>query len=130
MLMQLQLMAVLACWTLTSAMNISTPKSDLGRIFAVYPGWDMEVNDDNTILGITEQACQMACSADSFCFAYVYFPYGGPTCKLHNSIELANVLFTPGVVTSVGLIGACGTSVDPPLRFFFPKTDSPGPFFT
>ncbi|KAJ7104755.1 hypothetical protein C8R44DRAFT_987912 [Mycena epipterygia] len=114
MLMQLKPIAVLACCVLTAAINISTPKPDLGNIFAVYPGWSMTVGNANSFLGITELACQQACSTDTTCLAYVYFPYGGPNvpnalCTLKTSINLADFAVETGIVTSVGLIGGCGT---------------------
>ncbi|KAJ6593175.1 hypothetical protein B0H19DRAFT_1245975 [Mycena capillaripes] len=134
MFIQLKPTAILACCALTAAINVSTPKPDLGNIFAVYPGWSMTVGNTNTFLGITELACQQVCSTDTACLAYVYFPYGGPNvpnalCTLKTSIDLADFTVEAGIVTSVGLIGGCGTSVDPPLRFFNPKTDGPGSFF-
>jgi hypothetical protein len=78
---------------------------------------------------ITQVALQ-----DTTCLAYVYFRYGSPNvpnalCTLKTSINLADFIVEAGIVTSVGLIGGCGTSVDPTLRFLVPKTDRPDPFF-
>ncbi|KAJ7893556.1 hypothetical protein B0H13DRAFT_2338157 [Mycena leptocephala] len=114
MLVHLTPIAVLACCVLAAALNTSTLKPDLGNIFAVYPGWTMtNPNDAATPRGISELACQQTCSADATCLGYIYFPYGGPNvptplCTLRNSITL-NFAVEPGIVTSVGLIGGCGT---------------------
>ncbi|KAJ7339864.1 hypothetical protein DFH08DRAFT_812246 [Mycena albidolilacea] len=80
-------------------------------------------------LSITELACQQACSIvalqDTTCFAYVYFPYGGPNvpnalCKLKTSIGLTKFTVEAGIVTSVGLIGGCGTWTENlPNRLFY-----------
>jgi hypothetical protein len=41
------------------------PATDVGGVFAVYPGWDMD-NSAATTFGGTELACLQACSASTF----------------------------------------------------------------
>ncbi|KAF8215425.1 hypothetical protein K438DRAFT_1955404 [Mycena galopus ATCC 62051] len=134
MLMQLEPIALLACSALAAAAaaNIRTLKPEIGNVFAVYPGWSLLDAIENVAFNVTELACQQACSTDNSCLAYVYYPYSspgdaGPFCILKSSITVADFTIQTGIVTSVGLIGGCGTSVAL-LRFFIPKTNSPGPF--
>lgn len=61
------LAALLASFVL--AVNASPgaqPSPDVGTIFAVYPGWDMDNGSILTTLGCTELACMQSCSASEF----------------------------------------------------------------
>ncbi|KAJ7868537.1 hypothetical protein B0H14DRAFT_3861460 [Mycena olivaceomarginata] len=92
------------------------PAPDIGAVFAVYPGWDMDNgNGGTTMLGGTELACLQACSASATCFAYAYVPYGGSNtgpgvsaCVLKTAVTLGTFKTQPNDI-SVGLIGSCGT---------------------
>ncbi|KAJ7859816.1 hypothetical protein B0H14DRAFT_2576979 [Mycena olivaceomarginata] len=52
------------------------PSPDLGSVFSVYPGWDMDNGGTTSIFGGTEIDCRKACSADGSCVACAYVPYG------------------------------------------------------
>ncbi|KAJ7366104.1 hypothetical protein DFH08DRAFT_1071727 [Mycena albidolilacea] len=87
---------------------------DVGGVFAVYPGWDMD-NGGATTFGGTELACLQACSASATCVAYAYVPYGGSNtgpgvaaCNLKTAVTLSAFKTQPNDI-SVGLIGGCGT---------------------
>ncbi|KAJ7917689.1 hypothetical protein B0H13DRAFT_2322213 [Mycena leptocephala] len=62
----------------------------------------------NPILGLSEQGCMQACSANSTCVAYSYVPYSVPTCFLKVAFDLSTFQVRT-VDVSVGLLGACGT---------------------
>ncbi|KAF8145683.1 hypothetical protein K438DRAFT_1781688 [Mycena galopus ATCC 62051] len=90
------------------------PTPDVGAVFAVYPGWDMDDGSIGTILGGTELACMQSCSTSATCIAYAYVPYGGantgpgPACVPKSSINLTTFK-TQSFDLSVGLLGGCGT---------------------
>jgi hypothetical protein len=42
------------------------PSPDLGSVYAVYPGWDMDNGGFQGILGGTEFACLQACHSSGF----------------------------------------------------------------
>ncbi|KAJ7084238.1 hypothetical protein C8R44DRAFT_821975 [Mycena epipterygia] len=72
------------------------PAPELGTVFAVYPGWDMNNGETTEILNGTELACLQSCSATADCVAYAYSPYstGGtgpvqPSCFLKNGLDLS-----------------------------------------
>ncbi|KAF7363107.1 hypothetical protein MVEN_00663100 [Mycena venus] len=116
MLMHLKPIALLACSALAAAaaVNIRSLKPEIGNVFAVYPGWSLVDAVENVSFNLSELACQQACSADTSCLAYVYYPYSSPGdaapyCILKSSINVADFTIQSGVVTSVGLIGGCGT---------------------
>ncbi|KAJ7816792.1 hypothetical protein B0H13DRAFT_1923371 [Mycena leptocephala] len=85
----------------------------VGTVFAVYPGWDMDNGRTTATSDGSELACMQLCSADTTCVAYAYAPYqpsGSLSCFLKNSVDLSTFK-TQSVDVSVGLVGACGTSV-------------------
>jgi hypothetical protein len=108
------------------------PTPDVGSVYAVYPGWDMDNGNNGQLNGGTEQGCLKACSTSGFescvhtgsnlrikiagstCVAYVYVPYGssvtgpGPVCILKNSFNVS-AFKTQSFDISVGLFGPCGT---------------------
>ncbi|KAJ7909227.1 hypothetical protein B0H13DRAFT_1877853 [Mycena leptocephala] len=89
------------------------PAPNVGTVFAVYPGWDMD-NGGSSTSGGTEMACQKSCSASPSCVAYAYVPYGGgggppgTSCFLKNTVDITTFK-TRAWDTTVGLAGACGT---------------------
>ncbi|KAF7350033.1 hypothetical protein MVEN_01305000 [Mycena venus] len=90
------------------------PVPDVGTVFSVYPGWDMDNGTLETIFNGTELACLQSCASSGSCVAYAYVPYGNtgtedPFCVLKNSIDLSTFTVHAGVDVSVGLIGSCGT---------------------
>ncbi|KAJ7193409.1 hypothetical protein GGX14DRAFT_405477 [Mycena pura] len=89
--MQLKAIVVLGCCALAAASDLSTPRPDLGNLFAVYPGWDMSGGDKPMHSG------RVLRSGDN----------GGRILK--STITLANVAVPVGFVSSLGLIGGCGT---------------------
>jgi len=109
------LAALLVAFSLTvnAATDVQTTP-DVGGVFAIYPGWDMDNGSAGTILGGTELACMQSCNASAICVAYAYVPYGGantgpgPACVPKSSITLGTFK-TQAFDISVGLMGACGT---------------------
>ncbi|KAJ7920313.1 hypothetical protein B0H13DRAFT_1867788 [Mycena leptocephala] len=97
-----------------NAAPVGPPTPDLGTVFAIYPGWDMDNGSAQTILGGSEVQCMQACSSSSTCVAYAYVPYATPVtasvsaCVLKNSVSLGTFK-TQSFDVSVALVGACGT---------------------
>ncbi|KAJ7465815.1 hypothetical protein B0H11DRAFT_2307817 [Mycena galericulata] len=91
--------------------------ADAGTVFAVYPGWDMDNGTAANIVNGTESACLQSCAASSTCVAYAYVPYDNtgtdinPLCVLKDSIDLSTFTVHSGIDVTIGLAGACGTSV-------------------
>jgi hypothetical protein len=48
-----------------NAVPVVQPGPDVGNVFAVYPGWDMD-NGGTLVAASTEQACMRSCSASGF----------------------------------------------------------------
>ncbi|KAJ6526681.1 hypothetical protein B0H19DRAFT_1275534 [Mycena capillaripes] len=98
------------------AVPIAPAKPDVGNMFAVYPGWDMNNGGGlQQISGITEMSCLQMCSANGGCVGYAYAPYGipgslgTPLCVIKNSITLSSFVVESDRITNVALVGACGT---------------------
>ncbi|KAF8180547.1 hypothetical protein K438DRAFT_1938233 [Mycena galopus ATCC 62051] len=115
MLPFISLAALVSLVSTVSAAPGARPSPDLGTVFAVYPGWDMDNGTAETIFNGTESACLQSCAANSACVAYAYVPYDNtgtdinPVCVLKNSIDLTTFTVHSGVDVSIGIIGACGT---------------------
>ncbi|KAJ7881626.1 hypothetical protein B0H13DRAFT_2655684 [Mycena leptocephala] len=91
------------------------PAPEIGTVFAVYPGWDMQSGPImGSSAGVTELACMRSCSNSSTCVSYSYVAFGGndgspeASCFLKSAFDFSAIKIRPFDV-SVGLIGACGT---------------------
>ncbi|KAF8214416.1 hypothetical protein K438DRAFT_1801364 [Mycena galopus ATCC 62051] len=95
-----------------TAGNGTTP--EIGTVFAVYPGWDMDNASLEATFGGTERARLTSCQTNSACVAYTYIPYGSgatgvsPACILKSSIDL-NEFTIQSFPANTALIGSCGT---------------------
>ncbi|KAJ7867932.1 hypothetical protein B0H14DRAFT_3441572 [Mycena olivaceomarginata] len=105
-----------------NAAPLTQPSPDVGTVFTVYPGWDMNNGILTEIFGGTELACLQACSTDSRCVAYVYQPYGSPgfppaVCVTKSSIDLSTFQTsqTRGFDVSSGLVGGCAAYSPGPI---------------
>ncbi|KAJ7328102.1 hypothetical protein DFH08DRAFT_331750 [Mycena albidolilacea] len=102
------------------------PSPDLGSVFSVYPGWDMDNGGTTSIFGGTEIDCRKACSPKAAVLPTRNVPYGVgnnglPDCVLKNTVAL-NTFKTQSFDVSVGLVGFCGTfaPVGPSLCYTVP----------
>ncbi|KAJ6458974.1 hypothetical protein C8R45DRAFT_1109677 [Mycena sanguinolenta] len=95
-----------------TAGNGATP--EIGTVFAVYPGWDMENDSLEATFDGTERECLTSCQTNSACVAYTYIPYGdgatgtSPACILKSSIDL-NEFSIQSFPANTALVGHCGT---------------------
>ncbi|KAJ7362922.1 hypothetical protein DFH08DRAFT_799943 [Mycena albidolilacea] len=124
MLMQLKPIALLACSALAAAAaaNIRTLKPEIGKLFAVYPGWSLvdaiEVRHKYPIFSLSPfnrySECCIQCNGAGVSAGLQHRSPGdaGPFCILKSSINVADFTIQSGIVTSVGLIGGCGTWTD------------------
>ncbi|KAJ6472007.1 hypothetical protein C8R45DRAFT_936665 [Mycena sanguinolenta] len=87
---------------------------DIGSVFAVYPGWDMNNAASVITSGITEFECLQSCASSSSCVAFAYVPYGNnvsqgdSTCVLKASIDISTFV-AQAFDVSTGIIGPCNT---------------------
>ncbi|KAJ7769777.1 hypothetical protein B0H14DRAFT_2967300, partial [Mycena olivaceomarginata] len=104
------LATLLASLSIAATAKAAPGAHDVGTVFSVYPGWDMDNGGSGTIFNVTERACVQSCGASSTCVAYAYVPFADPTpfCVLKSAIDL-NTFKIQSFDVSVGLLGACGT---------------------
>ncbi|KAJ6459607.1 hypothetical protein C8R45DRAFT_1109475 [Mycena sanguinolenta] len=108
------LLLSIALATCTSTSSSSKPAPDLGTVFAVYPGWDMDNGNAPPLANVTEMACMQACGASTSCVAYAYVAYNsfrgpGATCYPKTGIDISKFKQQSDADVSTGVIGACGT---------------------
>ncbi|KAJ6499760.1 hypothetical protein DFH09DRAFT_1375984 [Mycena vulgaris] len=114
----LALSSILALFALTAlAVPVVAPAPDIGDVFAVYPGWDMNNGAPfGQVSGITEVAWLADEKIKAVgCVGYAYVTYGSPgalntpRCVLKDAIDLKTFVIQSAFVTNVAIVGACGT---------------------